>query len=112
MNQRNDIVITRHPQNKKGIKMDREVYLAVATLMMQQIAKGEEVTLAALIRTAETQLAAYPDIVQLVYHVKLDLEAKGYIRLKASVVEANMNVLRLTAKGRKHKKLPASLLEL
>ena len=111
MIQRNDIVITRHPQNKKGIKMDREVYLAVATLIIHQIAEKEEVTLATLMRTAEEQLKDYPDIAQLLYHVKLDLEAKGYICLRASVAEANMNVLRLTTKGKKHKKLPDSLLE-
>lgn len=107
----NELIETRHPRKGKGVKIGKEAYTAVASFILRQIKEGEDVTLGALIADAEKMLTLYADVAWLVYHVKLDLEARGFIRLIPSRMQRNVFVLRLTAIGNRHKGQPSSFFQ-
>jgi hypothetical protein len=104
-----EIVTTLRPEGKRGIKISRHIYIEIATLLFQLIEKDEEVSLVMLIRTIEDQLKKYPEIVQLCYHVKLDLEVRGYLRIAPSMLNSSIKVLRLTNKAMQARKRYISL---
>ncbi|MBL0743705.1 DUF6958 family protein [Chryseolinea lacunae] len=107
----NELIETRHPRKSKGVKIEKEAYTAVANFILRQIKDGDDVTLGTLIALAEKMLSMYADVPWLVYHVKLDLEARGFIRLIPSRVQRNTFVLRLTAVGNRHKGQPFSFFQ-
>lgn len=100
MEKNNELIETKHPHKSKGVKIEREAYAAVADLILHQVRQEEDTTLATLIAEAEKAITTYPNVAWLVFHVKLDLEAKGFIRLMPSRLKRNVFVLRLTSKAR------------
>ncbi|SHG41960.1 hypothetical protein SAMN04488109_0178 [Chryseolinea serpens] len=106
MEKNNELIETEHPRKSKGVKIEREAYAAAADLILRQIKHDEDATLATLIAEAEKTMKAYPNVAWLVFHVKLDLEAKGFIRLMPSRLKRNTFVLRLTPKANRQKGKP------
>jgi hypothetical protein len=101
-----DHIETRHPQGRKGVRIPTDLYNQIVDFIVRQIDRDDDVTLASLIDDAERHLNAYPAVTWMVYHVKLDLEAKGFIKLVPSISNRNSRRLRLTADGiRSHRKL-------
>jgi len=106
MEKNNELIETEHPHKSKGVRIEREAYAAAADLILQQIRYEEDTTLATLIAEAEKTIKSYPNVAWLVFHVKLDLEAKGFIRLMPSRLKRNAFVLRLTSKAQRKKGKP------
>ncbi|HEY5746325.1 MAG TPA: hypothetical protein VIU12_09635 [Chryseolinea sp.] len=106
MEKNNELIETKHPHKSKGVKIEREAYAAAADLILRQIKHDEDATLATLIAEAEKTMKTYPNVAWLVFHVKLDLEAKGFIRLMPSRLKRNAFVLRLTSKANRQKGKP------
>jgi hypothetical protein len=103
MENNNEWIETQHPRKSDGVKIERKAYAAAADLILNQIKRDEDTTLATLIAAAEKTMQNYPNVAWLVFHVKLDLEAKGFIRLMPSRVRRNTFVLRLTSKASRRK---------
>jgi len=106
MEKNNELIETKHPRKSNGVKIEREAYAAAADLILHQIRYEDDATLATLIAEAEKTMKAYPNVAWLVFHVKLDLEAKGFIRLMPSRLKRNAFVLRLTSKAQRQKRKP------
>lgn len=93
-----NFIETKHPFKKKGIRVPVVAYNDIVKFIFDELANTADATLTILLRNAEKRLSVYHDISNLVYHVRLDLEANGFIRL------TRYNNLCLTAEGLKQKR--------
>jgi hypothetical protein len=90
---------TRHPERKRGISIPEQLYNELVGFVMQQIAANESVTLAKLLRYGELHFDNHFNINNLIYHVKLDLEVRGYIKMVLPAYESVTHI-KLTSKGK------------
>lgn len=94
-----EVIETRHPDRKKGVKLDKAIYNSTVKFILQQMETQDEVTLASLLENAEKDLKECPQANWLVYYVKLDLEVRGFITLVRSDIYPGTRRLRLTSKA-------------
>ena len=90
--QRQYRIMTRHPEGKSGISIDRETYTLVSDYIFTTLKREEASTLAVLIDKAATYFPSTFNNWMLnsyLFWIKLDLEAKGIIK----------NVYRKNGKG-------------
>jgi hypothetical protein len=104
MEQNSAMIETRHPAGGRGVKISIESYNSVVSFIMRQIDDHEDVTLTTLLGNAEEFLKNLGSDTWLVYHVKLDLEARGYIKLAPSISNRHSKRLRLTTEGIRNNK--------
>jgi hypothetical protein len=85
-------IMTKHPEGKSGISIDRETYTLVSDYIFNTLKKEEASTLAMLIDKAATYFPTFNNwmLNSYLFWIKLDLEAKGIIK----------NVYRKNGKGR------------
>jgi hypothetical protein len=77
--------------------------------MGQEIETQEEVTLANLLQHAEQHFNTVSNINWWIYHVKLDWEARGHLKLVPSTYNNHAKILRLTVQGQRSLRTLTSL---
>ena len=92
------MIETKHPGGKRGIILPEKVYEDLAAFVIQSIRRDENCNLLTLLHAAENEFPDLNELNILVYHVKLDLEARGLIKSVRSREEENIR-LRLTSQG-------------
>jgi hypothetical protein len=93
-----EMIETKHPGGKRGIQIPEKIYQNIAGFIVQVISREDRPNLLSLLHQAEVEFPALSNLNLLVYHVKLDLEAKGLIKTVRSR-EAETIRLRLTSQG-------------
>lgn len=106
MDPSSEVIFTKHPNKRKGVKIEKDAYETVASLILKEIELEKDTTLASLIRVVKEQRGEHPEIADLVYHVKLDLEARGYIKLVPSQSNPTTKVLLITPEGIRSRNTP------
>ena len=99
---KSDQVRTLRPDGKKGISISADLYEKISGVIFRQIKTSEEVTLVNIIEEARNYVANEKNGELIILHVKLDMEAKGYLETTQSRVSRNRGLLRVTGKGRKY----------
>ena len=74
------MIETKHPAGKRGIQIPEKIYENIASFIVQAIGRDDRPNLLSLLQQAEIAFPALNNLNLLVYHVKLDLEARGFIR--------------------------------
>lgn len=100
MNREDKSIVTRHPVKKIGIKIDKLVYDEFAHFIVHTISTIEHVNLSILLKMSEDRFQAVKQAKWYLYHVKLDLEARGLI--KAISTNTPLMRLELTNEGTKY----------
>lgn len=98
------MIVTKHPGRKKGIVISQNLYEELADFIVRTVSDDLNINLLSLMKSAEATFPRRPDINLLVYHIKLDLEAKGMIKTVANEEQANLNRIRLTSQGIKERR--------
>ncbi|MEZ5359534.1 MAG: hypothetical protein R3F48_12010 [Candidatus Zixiibacteriota bacterium] len=90
-------IMTRHPQGKQGVNIDRDKYDAIKSAILETIDTKQTVTFKDLTTTVNDRLRSTFDggVTWYVVTVKLDLEAQGLIE---RVPKSSPQILRLTRK--------------
>ena len=92
-----EIVETQRPDGKRGIKILHDIYTNIANYIFGQIKDHRQVTLTTLLTDVEGEFKTCSNIIWLAYHVKLDLEAKGHIKVTRSARKDSVAQIRLTS---------------
>ena len=92
------MIETKHPAGKRGIQIPEKIYENIASFIVQAIGRDDRPNLLSLLQQAEIAFPALNNLNLLVYHVKLDLEARGLIKTVKSREEETIR-LRLTSQG-------------
>lgn len=92
------MIETKHPGGKRGILITEKVYEDVAGFIVQIISKDENINLLSLLNQAVIRFPEINELNIVVYHVKLDLEARGLIKSVKTREEESVR-LRLTSQG-------------
>jgi hypothetical protein len=94
---------TLHPVKKSGVVMHEIIYQMISEFILSTIQKENELTITGLLEEADIN---FPDPLEgnlswHLYHVKLDLEARGLLQFKMIETDTHRKrqVLRLTKKG-------------
>jgi len=93
------MIETKHPGGKRGIAISPEMYEELANFIMHTLEKKDNINLISLLNYAEEEFGKRVNLNWLIYHVKLDLEAKGLIKTVSNKDHENLIRLRLTSIG-------------
>jgi len=93
-----DVVVTSHPAKKQGISIPKELYTRLSDFIVSELLKQDEHTSITLLEEAEQTFLDIPNLFWYLMHVRLDLEAKGYVRLTEHK-DLNNRFLRMTTRG-------------
>jgi len=98
-----DLVWTFKPDGKKGIQMPRKSYEGLANYILNAIDNQDQLTLNALLETAQQEIADSldGDVAWYVLQVKLDLEARDFIRQVPSSFNKRLFLLKITRQGQR-----------
>ncbi len=91
-------VITSHPAKKQGISIPKDVYTRLSEFIVNELLKQDEHTSITLLEEAEQTFTDIPNLFWYLMHVRLDLEAKGYVRM-TDHKDLNNRFLRMTTRG-------------
>lgn len=106
-------VVTLRPDGRKGIVMMKSHYDVLSTFVLSTLESEEEVSLNGLLDRAHKDLVDTldSDISWHVLQVKLDLEARGYIRTVTPIYQRRFFLLKLTRSGIKQLRAQRTLTE-
>jgi len=93
-----DQVITSHPAKKQGISIPKDIYKKLSDFIVHELLNHDEHTVITLLDEAEQTFSDIPNLFWYLMHVRLDLEAKGYLRLTEHK-DLNNRFLRITHRG-------------
>lgn len=91
---------TEHPGKGDGITIKQTLYLEIVNFIVSNIRASDKVSLPILLTRSAGKFSNIKDIQSYINYVKLDLEAKGLIRM-VSVASINLVCVHLTALGLK-----------
>jgi hypothetical protein len=100
INSERDLILTRHPVKREGVKIPRALYTATADFIIRSIRRSERINLQELITQAVSYFPDQRNISWYIYHVKLDLEARGFIKVMITN-DIHDLVIRFTTFGKK-----------
>jgi hypothetical protein len=110
-----ETIVTLRPDGKKGVVMPKQNYDEISTIVLSILDTEEETfTLHALLERAQDNL---PDMIDsdvswYVLQVKLDLEARGLIKVVTPPYKKRLFLLKLTRQGTKQLRNQKALSEL
>ncbi len=93
-----DQVMTSHPAKKQGISIPKDIYKTLSEFIVNELKNHDEHTAITLLDEAEQTFTDIPNLFWYLMHVRLDLEAKGYVRLTEHK-DLNNRFLRITHRG-------------
>ena len=91
---------TEHPGKGNGITIKQTLYLEIVNFIVSNVRASDKVSLPILLTRSSSKFRNISDIQSYINYVKLDLEAKGLIRM-VTVASINMVCVHLTALGLK-----------
>ena len=93
-------IVTEHPGNGDGIRIKQSLYLELVNFIVSNIRTSDKVSLPILLNRSVSRFSNVKDIRSYINYVKLDLEAKGLIRV-VFVASINVVCVQLTSLGLK-----------
>jgi hypothetical protein len=93
-------ILTAHPAKKHGIPISRELYDTLSRFIIETVSSDNNSTSMRLLVEADARFAELPNLYWYVIHVKLDLEARGFIQIASSSSQKS-KFLKVTMKGLK-----------
>jgi hypothetical protein len=93
-----DNITTFHPEKRRGIIMRRDLYDEIVAFIANALQEGESVNLSVLITKSQDVFPDVDNISWYLYQVKLDLEARGFVR-GVSPRKIGTHEIRLTQSG-------------
>jgi hypothetical protein len=110
-----DTIQTLRPDGKKGIVLLKHYYEQISNFILSSVYAQEQLTLHELLEKGEQKLADAIDseITWYLLQVKLDLEARGYIKSVTPVYQKRLYLLKITRLGVKKlkSKMPDIIIE-
>ena len=91
-------ILTAHPSKKHGIIIDHELYNMLSEFILRNLQHGDFVTSLDLLVGAESNFRSVQNLHWYLMHVKLDLEARGFIQM-AEHAALRTKFLKITASG-------------
>jgi hypothetical protein len=93
-----DHITTFHPEKRKGITMRKDLYDEIVAFIVNALKEEESLNLSVLITKSQDMFPGIDNISWYLYQVKLDLEARGFVR---GVARRNIGTheIRLTQSG-------------
>lgn len=106
-----NIVITYRPDGKKGVIITKAHYEMLSTFILATLDEQAELTLHDLLDKANMELADSidSDVAWFLLQVKLDLEARDYIRTVVAPYNKRIYLLRITRTGQRKVRSERSL---
>lgn len=98
-----ELIWTFKGDGRKGIQMPKKNYESLVNFILNSVEDNEELTLNALLESAQTEISDSldGDIAWYVLQVKLDLETRDYIRLVPSPINKRTFFLKITRQGQR-----------
>jgi hypothetical protein len=91
-------ITTVHPLKGTGVTMHKSMYDSIVDFIVQSIQTSENVNLSMLLAKSQSYFPKIQNITWFTYQVKLDLEARGLIRI-VSLKHVNPLSIQLTTTG-------------
>lgn len=109
-----ETIVTLRPDGKKGVVMSKENYDELSTFVLTALDTEESLTLHGLLERAHSGLpdAIDSDVSWYVLQIKLDLEARGLIKVVTPAYKKRLFFLKLTRQGIKQLRSQKVLSEL
>jgi hypothetical protein len=95
-----DHILTSHPVKKHGIAISKELYDTLSRFIIQTISTDSNTTSMSLLVEADAKFPEIANLYWFLIHVKLDLEAKGFIHITPNT-SLKSKFLKVTMKGLK-----------
>lgn len=99
-----EFIKTLRPDGRKGIVIGEMLYYEFSTFILSTLDNEHDYTLCSLLECAHQHFAYYleGEVSWLIMHVKLDLQARGLIKIFIPVYSRNLHLLKLSRAGLKH----------
>lgn len=109
-----ELMITYRPDGKKGIAMTRRQYDILSLFILTLLETDDDQTLQTILDRAQNELidAIDSDVAWFVLQVKLDLEARDFIRTVQAPYNRRVCLLSITRAGQRKLRADRSLADL
>jgi hypothetical protein len=107
MDHPNELIETASPDGRKGIKIQKHLYCKIVELIVTALSKIDEISLADVLTLTKEACASHPNIGFVSLQVKLDLEAKRYLKVIRTRY-THQQIISLSRKGKAHFKVQGS----
>jgi ABC-type lipoprotein release transport system permease subunit len=101
MDNQQEWIETVKPDGKKGSRIQKDLYFRIVGLIVAAMRETDEISLANTLTLIKEACSTQPNIEFISLQVKLDLEAKGYLKI-VRTRDTYQQIISLSRRGKVH----------